>query len=76
MEALKSPKKKAETAKRSGWKIQVAPKGDAQLTLEAAFDAGRLVKEARQLKRKALMEQDEIEVTRIILIFHVESTLV
>ena len=32
------------------------------MTLEAAFDAGRLVREARQLKRKALMEQSEIEV--------------
>ena len=63
MEALKSPKQKAGTSKRSGWKVQVDPKGGAQLTLEAAFDAGRLVKEARQLKRKALMEKDEIEVT-------------
>ena len=63
MEALKSPKAKAGPSKRSGWKIQVAPTGNAQMTLEAAFDAGRLVKEARQLKRKALMEKDEIEVT-------------
>ena len=61
MEALKSPKRDSK-AKRSGWKIQVLPKGEAQLTLEAAFDAGRLVREAKKLKRKAL-EQDQVEVS-------------
>ena len=61
MDALKSPK--ANTTKRSGWKIQVSPKGDAQMTLEASFDAGRLVREAKKLKRKALLEQDQIDVS-------------
>ena len=61
MEALKSPKKDSKS-KRSGWKIQVSPQGDAQMTLEAAFDAGRLVREAKKLKRKAL-EQDQVEVS-------------
>ena len=32
------------------------------MTLEASFDAGKLVREAKKLKRKALMEQDQIEV--------------
>ena len=35
------------------------------MTLEAAFDAGRLIKEAKTLKRKALMEQDQIEVSMV-----------
>ena len=60
-EALKSPRQESST-KRSGWKIKVSPKGDGQRTLEAAFDAGKLVREARKMKRKALMEQDQIEV--------------
>ena len=64
MEALKSPKVDSNK-KRSGWKIQVSPQGDAQMTLEASFDAGRLVREAKMLKRKALLEQDQIEVTDI-----------
>ena len=29
------------------------------MTLEAAFDAGRLVREAKMLKRKAHLEQDQ-----------------
>ena len=62
VEALKSPKKPKEQAKRSGWKIQVAPKQGGQLTLQAAFDAGKVIQEAKTLKRKALMEQDEIVV--------------
>ena len=57
MEALKSPRSESKT-KRSGWKIQVSPQGDAQMTLEAAFDAGKLVREAKMLKRKALLEQE------------------
>ena len=61
-EALKSPSKGSNT-KRSGWKIQVSPQGDGQRTLEAAFDAGRLVREAKKMKRKALTDQDEIEVS-------------
>ena len=61
VDALKSPKTDSKT-KRSGWKIQVSPRGEAQMTLEAAFDAGRLVREAKKLKRKAL-EQDQVEVS-------------
>ena len=62
VEALKSPSSESRT-KRSGWKIQVSPQGDAQMTLEAAFDAGRLVREAKMLKRKAHLEQDQITVS-------------
>ena len=60
-EALKSPRQGSNT-KRSGWKIQVSPKNDGQQTLEAAFDAGRLVREAKKMKKRALIEQDQVEV--------------
>ena len=62
VEALKSPTAEPKP-KRSGWKIQVSPKGDAQMTLEASFDAGRLVREAKLLKRKAHLEQCQVTVS-------------
>ena len=57
MEALRSPKDNATKPQRSGWKIKVSPKGKTQLTLQAAFDAGKLIEEAKTLKRKALNER-------------------
>ena len=34
--------------------MEAGPKDQGQLTLEAAFSAGQLLKEAQQLKKKAL----------------------
>ena len=41
----------------------MSPKGKTQLTLQAAFDAGKLIEEAKTLKRKALNAQDPVEVS-------------
>ena len=58
MDALKSPPPKEGPAKRTGWKVKVPPKEGAQRTLKEAFDAGKLVQEAKKLKRKALQNMD------------------
>ena len=51
----KIPVKKAQ--------VKVTKKKDeVQLTLETAFEAGKLYKEAKQLKQKALMGQNVIQV--------------
>ena len=63
VEALKSPKAGASKGKPNGWKIQVSPQGQGQLTLQAAFEAGKLIQEAKSLKRKALNAQDPVEVS-------------
>ena len=60
-EAVKSPKKEKK-AVRSGLKLPVVPKEETQKTLEDAFTAGALYKEAKELKRKALMAKKEIKV--------------
>ena len=62
VEALRSPRTETVKSKRGGWKIQVSPKQGGQLTLQAAFDAGKLIQEAKSLKRKALNNQDPVEV--------------
>ena len=41
----------------AGLKMMVGPKEDGQLTLEAAFSAGKLLKQAKELKKKALANQ-------------------
>ena len=43
--------------------MQALPKDKTQKTLEDAFTAGALYKEAKELKRKALAAQEEIEVS-------------
>ena len=60
-EAVKSPRKAELPLKRGGLKISTAP-DKGQLTLTAAFSAGQLLQESKELKRKALKEQDLIEV--------------
>ena len=53
-EAAKSPRK--VKAKRVGLKIDAGPSDAGQLTLEAAFSAAQLLKEAKELKKKAVGE--------------------
>ena len=47
---------------RSGLKLPVVPKESTQQTLEDAFTAGALYKEAKELKKKALIAKKKIEV--------------
>ena len=49
---VKSPAK--VTAKRTGLKLSPGKKDEGQLTLEAAFSAGQLLKEAQRLKKQAV----------------------
>ena len=58
----KSPVKEKKPA-RSGLKLPVIPREETQRTLEDAFTAGAIYKEAKELKRKALMAKSEIEVS-------------
>ena len=60
-EVAKSPRS-SPTKKRSGFKPQI-PKAEGQQTLEEAFQAGALYQEAKEIKKKALMAKDEIEVS-------------
>ena len=56
--AVKIPVKKTQ--------VKVAKKKDeVQLTLQTAFEAGRLYKEAKELKQKALMGQNVIQVGKL-----------
>ena len=45
-----------------GLKIPMASKEQGQLTLEVAIENGKFAQEARAIKRKALQEQDVIQV--------------
>ena len=47
---------------RSGLKIQDVPKQQGQLTLEAAIKNGEFAKEAKAIKRKALLGQEVVQV--------------
>ena len=49
--------------KRGGLKIQGSP-DKGQITLKASFEAGKLIANAKKLKRKVLMGQDAIEVSQ------------
>ena len=48
--------------KKGGLKIQGSP-DKGQITLKASFEAGKLIADAKKLKRKILMNQEEIEVS-------------
>ena len=48
--------------KRGGLKIQGSP-DKGQITLKASFEAGKLIANAKKLKRQVLMGQDAIEVS-------------
>ena len=48
--------------KKGGLKIQGSP-DKGQVTLKASFEAGKLIADAKKLKRKILMGQDAIEVS-------------
>ena len=47
---------------KNGLKLKVAPKGPNQRTLEDAFTAGVVYKQAKELKRQALKAKSTIEV--------------
>ena len=61
-EAVKSPRSMTLPLKRGGLKITAVP-DKGQLTLNAAFSAGKLLQESRLLKRKAIPEKITIEVS-------------
>ena len=51
--------------KKGGLKIQELPIENTQRTLQDAFRAGEVLKEAKDLKRKALQAKEQIEVNLI-----------
>ena len=58
---MKSPAKEKKTSK-GGLKLPAFEKDETQRTLEDAFTAGALYKEAKELKKKALIAKKQIEV--------------
>ena len=61
-EAVKSPRSLNLQLKKGGLKIQGSP-DKGQVTLKASFEAGKLISEAKKLKRKVLMDKEVIEVS-------------
>ena len=57
-EVAKSPRKN----QRGGLKMPQVPKDKCQLTLEVAIKNGEFAKEAKAIKRKALLGQDVVQV--------------
>ena len=59
---MKSPAKEIKISK-GGLKLPIVGKDETQRTLEDAFTAGALYKEAKELKKKALIAKKQIEVS-------------
>ena len=53
----------------SGLKMPVIPKAEGQQTLEEAFKAGAIHQEAKEIKKKALMAKEKIEVNILLFDF-------